>query len=396
MVRRRASGLFLMAFVTAVAAIPQERMSRYEMQYGEPVDVSISDLVSNPSSYENRSVRTHGQLELEATGSFRTYAIRSNFGERVRVAPVPDVSAAWDSEVLNMVGRDLDVTGVFLRATSQQLATAGSSGVGTIQFWKFLGEPPEIKDAAKVPVATIEQLTTNPARFEGRQLKVIGQFRGRNLFGDLPPSTQTNRADWVVKDDVYALWITGRKPKGEGFELDPGLKRDTGKWLEVVGRVDVRRGFAYLTAQRVALSLPPTPTAHVEPPKPPPERPKLPPMVIFALPLDGESDVPGGARFAVQFSKDMEEDSFKGRVVLRYAGRPQPGDRDLDGVVMRYDGGRRALVIDPGDVLRPGRQVELLLLPGIVDTDAMPLAPRHGPLPEGANVVDALHWRIGL
>ncbi len=385
-----------MAFFVAVAVFPQERASRYEMQYGEPVEVSISDLAQNPSSYENRSVRTRGRLELEASGSFHTYAIRNNFGDKVRVAPVSEVAAAWDSEVLTMIGRDLDVTGVFLRATSQQLSSAGSGGTGTIQFWTFLGEAPEIKDDAKVPVATLEQLATNPARFEGRQLKVIGQFRGRNLFGDLPPSTQTSRADWVVKDDVYALWITGRKPKGEGFELDPGLKRDTGKWLEVTGRVDVRRGFAYLTAQRVALSLPPTPTARVEPPTPPPERPKLPPMVIFALPLDGESDVPGEARFAVQFSKDMDEDSLKGRVVLRYAGRPQPGDRDLDGVVMRYDGGRRALIIDPGDVLRPGRQVELLLLPGIVDSDGVPLAPRQGPLPEGATVVDALHWRIRL
>lgn len=385
-----------MAFLTAALAFPQERVSRYEMQYGEPVDVSISDLAQNPSSYENRSVRTRGRLDLDASGSFHSYAIRNNFGDRVRVAPVSEVAAAWDAEVLNMIGRDLDVTGVFLQPTSQQLSTAGPSGTGTIQFWKFLGEAPEIKDDAKLPVATLEQLATNPARFEGRQIKVIGQFRGHNLFGDLPPSTQTNRADWVVKDDVYALWITGRKPKGEGFELDPGLKRDTGKWLEVVGRVEVRRGFGYLAAQRVALSLPPTPTAHPEPPQPPAERPKSPPMVIFALPLDGDSDVPGAARFAVQFSNDMDEDSLKGHVVLRYAGRPQPGDRDLDGVVMRYDGGRRALIIEPGDVLRAGRQVELLLLPGIVDTDGMPLSPRQGPLPEGATVVDALHWRIGL
>ncbi len=385
-----------MAFLAAVPALPQERVSRYELQYGEPVDVSISDLVQNPSSYENRSVRTRGRLELDAAGSFNSYVIRNNFGDSVRVAPVSEVAAAWGSEVLSMVGRDLDVTGAFVPLTSQQLSTSGARAAGTVQFWKFFGEPPEIKDDARPPVATLEQITTNPARFEGRQIKVIGQFRGRNLFGDLPPRSQTSRADWVVKDDIYALWITGRRPKGEGFELDPSLKRDTGKWLEVIGRVDVRRGLAYLTAQRVALSLPPTPAARVEPPKPPPERPKLPPMVIFALPLDGESDVPGGARFAVQFSKDMDEDSFKGRVVLRYAGRAQPGDRDLDGVVMRYDGGHRALVIEPGDVLRPGRQVELLLLPGIVDSDGMALAPRQGSLPEGASVVDALHWRIGL
>ena len=38
---------------------------------------------------------------------------------------------------------------------------------------------------------------------------------------------------------------------------------------------------------------------------------------------------------------------------------------------MTYDGGRKALTVDPGDVLRPGREVEILLLPGIVDIDGL-------------------------
>ena len=46
--------------------------------------------------------------------------------------------------------------------------------------------------------------------------------------------------------------------------------------------------------------------------------------MVFALPLDGENEVPSDSRFMVQFSKDMDENTFDGRVMLRYAG-PRAG-----------------------------------------------------------------------
>ena len=115
---------------------------------------------------------------------------------------------------------------------------------------------------------------------------------------------------------------------------------------------------------------------------------------MFALPLDGEADIPRQSRFVVQFSKDMDEATFKGRVVLRYPGRTMPGDRELRrGRRSAYDGGRRALTVDPGDLLRPGRQIELLLLPGIADVDGIPLEPRPGR--EAGMAVDMLRYKIG-
>ena len=66
----------------------------------------------------------------------------------------------------------------------------------------------------------------------------------------------------------------------------------------------------------------------------------------------------------MQFSKDMDESTFAGHVLLRYTGPVLPGDRAFDGLKLTYDRGRRALTVDPGDVLRPRRQVELILLPG--------------------------------
>jgi hypothetical protein len=293
-------------------------------------------------------------------------------------------------ESLKTVGAEIEVTGVFGQ-TSPQPTLSWNGGV--IQFWRFLGPPEESEKAVAVaPTVTLEALTTRPDRMEGKTVRVVGQFRGRNLFGDLPPSSERSRSDWVIKDDVYSVWVTAKKPRGSGWELDAGLKRDTGKWLEVVGRVETHGNVVYLRALKVTPGVAPKPDSQAQAPAPLPERPKSPPVVVFALPLDGEVDVSPRSRFVVQFSKDMDEATFKGRVVLRYRGRPMPGDRDLDGVTITYDGGRRALMVDPGDVLRPGRQVELLLLPGIVDVDGLPLEPRPGS--QVGVAIDVFRYRI--
>jgi hypothetical protein len=132
--------------------------------------------------------------------------------------------------------------------------------------------------------------------------------------------------------------------------------------------------------------------AAAQPPPPPPPKPKKPPIVVFSLPLDGERDVPPDSVFQVQFSNDMDEQSLKDHVVFRYAGRPQPGDNSLDAKRISYDLGRKTLQVDPGDLLRPGRVVELLFLPGIVDLDGLPLETRPGKNPGAA--ADVLRYQV--
>jgi hypothetical protein len=117
-------------------------------------------------------------------------------------------------------------------------------------------------------------------------------------------------------------------------------------------------------------------------------------VIVFALPLDGEEGVATTSRFVVQFNKDMDHSTFAGKVYLRYAGPRLPGDRAFDGVKLSYDDGRRALIVDPGDVLRPGRLLELVLLPGIADVDGLTLVPRPASrAPSGT--VDILRYEIG-
>jgi hypothetical protein len=113
------------------------------------------------------------------------------------------------------------------------------------------------------------------------------------------------------------------------------------------------------------------------------------PVVVFAFPLE-EDPIPSDTRFVIQFNKYMDEDSFAGHVVLRYADSSAAGG--FATMKLAYDDGKRALVVDPGVALEPGRRLECLLLPGIVDADGLPLTPRHGAA--APDVIDVLRYHV--
>ncbi len=360
----------------------------YDSRYGAVVDVSVDDLVNMPESYVGKAVRTKGRLDMLPSTQGLRFSLRGTFGGRVLITPMREAEYEWDTQARSWVGEEIEVTGLVGQGTNPDTGTTAVY----LLIWAFLG-PPDEKAAARGPVTqtTLEDLVTKPGKLDGKTVSVRGQFRGQNLLGDLPAASRRKSADWVIKEELFAVWVTGKKPKGPGWEFDAGLKRDTGKWLQVTGRVATARGIVTIEATQVALSKAPSPTADALPPPPPPPRPKKPPVVVFSLPLDGEREVPPNTVFKVQFSKDMDEASFKGRVLLRYAGRPRPGDRELDAAKMDYDGGLRTLEIDPGDLLRPGRVVEILLLAGIVDIEGLPLQTRPGLNPGSA--VDVLRFQ---
>jgi Bacterial Ig-like domain len=385
-----AAGLLVLAQPAAAQiSIGGDDVSRYDAQYGKPVDVSVDDLVGGSAEYTNRAVRTKGRLELGFNSTQRTYNLRGLLYQ-IQIAPVPEVSSEFERAALEMMGREVEITGVFLEIGG---SANGAPPYG-VQFWNYTGPPEkEPKGEIKANEVSLEKLVSTPGKRDGQTIRVVGKFRGRNLYGDLPISTQRTSADWVIKDDLYAVWITGHKAKGAGWELDTGLKRDTGKWVEVIGRPETVHGVTYIKAIRVSLTTPPSGTADVKPPPPPPEKPRKPPVVVFALPLDGDGEVAPDSRFVVQFSKDMDENTFAGRVLLRYIGPVLPGDRGFDGLKLTYDRGRRALTIDPGDVLRPRRQIELILLPGIIDIDGLTLVSRAAP--QKTDITDVLRYRVG-
>jgi hypothetical protein len=388
--RRVAQALALLLLAVASPALAQ--VNEYEMRYGPTIDVSIDSLIDMPEQYEGRAVKTRGPFELILTGRQQAYGFRGTFGNYLYVIPRQEVAATFEQEARKWSGREVEVQGSVERG---QNPDTGQSMVA-IYIWAYLGPPDEKAKRVTSEELTLEELVTKAEKFEGKTVSVRGQFRGENLFGDLPSASRDRSSDWVIKDDVFAAWVTGKKPKGSGWSLDASLKRDTGKWLLVVGRVRLRNRVVTLEALEVTLTKPVAERVAAEPKPeptpPPPPRPKRPPIVAFSLPIDGERDVPQDTVFQIQFSRDIDEASLRERVLIRYAGRPLPGDNALDAVRFSYDGGLRTLRIDPGDLLRLGRVVELVLLPGIKDIDGMPLEPRPGV--RAGSATDVLRFQV--
>ena len=387
--RRLAPALVL---ALGIATTADAQVNEYEGRYGPTIEVSVDSLLDMPEQYAGRAVRTRGQFEMIPSGRGQQYGLRGTFGGYLYIYPRQEVIAAFEQEARRWAGKEVEVQGSVDRGQDPQT----QQPIVYIAIWAYLA-PPDDKPMKRPdsPDTTLEDLVTKPEKYDGKTVNVRGQFRGENLFGDLPSSSRDRSSDWVIKDDLFAVWVTGKKPKGSGWSLDASLKRDTGKWLQIMGRVRVRNRVVTLEAIDVVLSKPPAVSVaavKAEPTPPPPPRPRRPPVVAFSLPIDGERELAPDTVFQIQFTRDMDEASLKDRVLLRYAGRPQPGDNSLDAVRMSYDGGLRTLRVDPGDLLRPGRIVELVLLPGIVDIDGVPLETRPG-IRAGSSI-DVLRFQV--
>ena len=151
-----------------------------------------------------------------------------------------------------------------------------------------------------------------------------------------------------------SIWVTGRRPKGDGFDLNVENRIDTGRWLEVAGVVKEERGMAVLEATAIRVGRPPaesTPEAVVKVPVALP-----PPEVVFSAPTQGETDVEPDAKVRVQFSRDLREESLKGGIAVAYAGVSAPPPA----FTVRYDAGRRVAEIVFAAPLSPFANVQVV------------------------------------
>jgi hypothetical protein len=351
-----------------------------EALHGGPLDLSLAELLGTPTRFEGRAVRVRGRL---TAGNPQAGAHQlTEDGTTLTVAAAAEIATVVASRVASWNGEEVELTGVFRRDP-----IAGAAPF-SILFWDFAAPDQVAARAGDASPTTIAALVSGQTPPTGR-VRVVGRFRGRNLFGDLPRDGDA-RGNWVIKDGPNAAWIAGKGPRGAGFALDPDNADDTRNWVEVVGRAEIRKGVVRLRAETVALVAPPEGGRHVRPGRRLNITSGIAPIVVFALPVEGDPLRPDG-RLIVQFNKYMDEDTFPGHVRLRYAD----GRDELPAVRLTYDDARRALIIDPGDRLQAGRKVECVLLPGIVDADGVALAPRPGH--EGAaGAVDVLRFDVGL
>jgi hypothetical protein len=209
-----------------------------------------------------------------------------------------------------------------------------------------------VTEATPPASPSVRALALEPSRYQGQKITITGNFRGRNLFGDLPGTPGKSRYDFVLRGAEGAVWVTGMQPRGRGFDLDIDRRVDTDQWLEVTGVVSYERGLVQIEATELLAAKPPTQLRESDERAAPP--PSLPPLeVVFSTPTPGEADVPTGTLVRIQFSRALDQKTVPGAVRVRYSsgdGMPPP-------FKTTYDGATRALALRFAGPLERGRTV---------------------------------------
>ena len=219
---------------------------------------------------------------------------------------------------------------------------------------------------------TIRAIALAPERFDNRTVTLSGRFKGRNLYGDLPQGVAKSKWDFVLQSADGAIWITGLRPKGDGFDLDPEARVDTGRWLEVTGVVHRDGGRLWIAAQSLRRAEAPT-EAPVQAATPV-IAPDPPPIVIFSAPIADDTDVPSAGPVRIQFSRDMNGASFQNRIRVRYSGQKPPAV-EPPAFTLTYNDGNRSLDIRFKAPLERFQLLTVELQEGITAIDGQPLRP---------------------
>jgi hypothetical protein len=228
----------------------------------------------------------------------------------------------------------------------------------------------------KLPDApTLRAIVLAPDRYEGKSVTISGRFRGRNLYGDLAtPLSNSSKWDFVMQSADAAVWISNLRPKGKGFELDPGARLDTGRWVQVAGIVRRDGGRPWIEGREIEqVSAPEETTAEVVVPLTAPEPP---PTIVFTTPVPDEPDVEVATPVRIQFSRDMDGRTFKGRVRITYLPNAQAGaELPPPTYTPTYNVGNRGLEIKFAKPLERFQKVSVELLEGITTIMGDPLKP---------------------
>lgn len=242
---------------------------------------------------------------------------------------------------------------------------------GTDQIFVLVGASAMRADPSTRP--TLRAIALAPQDYVDREVRVIGRFKGRNLYGELPNALGKDKWDFVLQSGDGILWVTGIRPRGKGFDLDPGRRVDTGKWLEVTGVVKLAASGPYLDATAVALSTEQVEsTVEVELP---PAAPAPPPEVIFSAPVPDDTDVDRSAPIRIQFSRDMDPRSVRDRVRVSYVNPPAAGLPPVPEFTVRYNDANHAVEITFASPLERFQQVKVEFLEGMIALDKQPLKP---------------------
>lgn len=339
---------------------------------------TVEALVTYPAFFHMQNVRVRG--EVRERGSEVVLAAE---GREVLLFADGASGSARAGDRAEVVGQFLDpgrlepgdprLRGLDVARLSESRLGKPWPGVGEL----LLLRADDLQEATPYTSPSIRALSLEPDRFVDQAVRLVGRFRGRNLFGDQPNAPGRSRWDFVIASADASVWVTGLRPRGDGFTLDIEARADGGRWIEVTGTVHAGRGLVYLEGASITLAnplaeAPAEPVVRVPTSGPPPE-------IVFSTPTDGETDVSPSTVVRVQFSRDLARDSLPGRIVIGYLasesearGEPQAPPIAFSA---NYQEARRSLEIRFAEPLARFRTVVIEFKEGIEGTDGAPMAP---------------------
>lgn len=221
-----------------------------------------------------------------------------------------------------------------------------------------------ITAAPPATTPSVRALALEPWRFDGETVTLIGQFRGRNVLGDLPASPAKGRYDFVLRSADAAIWVTGLRPRAGRIELAVDSRVDTGRWVQVSGTVARVRGLVTIEGVTFAEANAPEATATAASEESAaPRVPIMPLEVVFSSPTPDEIEVPASSTVRVQFSRGLDPSSIAANIRVAYAGAAA-GAPPLQ-FQQTYDAASRAIQITFTQPLERFSTVRVELLEGL-------------------------------
>jgi len=241
-----------------------------DANYGPPRPAELEALVIG-DGYQRAHVITEGEVSSFENGRYWTLGHAT---ARILVIPGRDFDP---SELDRLAGRRTEVRGIVRLIRDKQYIGPGRQDLDLVEdpLLPVLPPPQFERGWPRISITVFEvrdrsnsettrpraqgggvgwQILQDPDAYLGKKTRVYGQFRGHNLFGDLPAGSARSKEDWVLKDGDTAIWVQGKAPKGDGWKLDLEYKGDSKNWLDVEGKPEVLNGVVYLKASKVLMS----------------------------------------------------------------------------------------------------------------------------------------------
>jgi hypothetical protein len=258
-----------------------------------------------------------------------------------------------------------------------------SPAIGLISATLLLGPIAAIGQPGAT--TSLRALTATPELYANRAVTVTGRFRGRVPAQDgipLPPNR--SRWDFLLNAEDSAVWISGIRPAGSDFDLDPLSPSDAraGVWLEVRGTVRLaQRTTRTCRATRACRDvwIEATDLRAAQASTGEPERRRRSamqsPIVVFNDPIDDEAGVAPSTSVRLQFSTPMIPETFSERIRIAYSSAQSLTAPLIPRFTAIYSDATRSLAITFASPLASHQTVRVELLEGVVAVNGRPFEP---------------------